>query len=103
MISRPRQVHSISQHNPSPAYNFNDRTHFDGLVQETRNSSALAMKLGIFCTKQSGRSPKVVALFSAANFSSYIIKLLQLHDKIQIKWNYAWIHYNIAIRRHLMI
>ena len=53
--------------------------------------------------KQSGRSPKVVALFSATNFSSYIIKLLQLHDKIQIKWNYAWIHYNIATRRHLMI
>ena len=46
---------------------------------------------------QTGRSPKVVALFSATNFSSYIIKLLQLHDKIQIKWNYAWIHYNIAI------
>ena len=52
---------------------------------------------------QSGRSPKVVALFSATNFSSYIIKLLQLHDTIQIKWNYAWIHYNIAIRNHLMI
>ena len=54
-------------------------------------------------THQSGRSPKVVALFSATNFSSYMIKLLQLHNKIQIKWNYAWIHYNIAIRRHLMI
>ena len=52
---------------------------------------------------QSGRSPKVVALFSATNFSSYIIKLLQLHDKIQIEWNYAWIHYNIAIGRHLML
>ena len=35
--------------------------------------------------QQSGRSPKVVALFSATNFSSYIIKLLQLHDKIQIE------------------
>ena len=33
---------------------------------------------------QSGRSPKVLALFSATNFSSYIIKLPQLHDKIQI-------------------
>ena len=53
--------------------------------------------------EQSGRSPKVVARFSATNFSSYIIKLLQLHDKIQIEWNYAWIHYNIAIRRHLML
>ena len=28
---------------------------------------------------QSGRSPKVVAHFSATNFSSYIIELLQLH------------------------
>ena len=37
------------------------------------------------------------------NFSSYIIELLQLHDTIQIEWNYAWIHYNIAIRSHLMI
>ena len=52
--------------------------------------------------QQSGRSPKVVALFSATNFSSYIIKLLQLHDTIQIKCNYAWIH-NIAKRNHLMI
>ena len=49
---------------------------------------------------QSGRSPKVVVLFSATNFSSYIMELLQLHDTIQIKWNYAWIHYNIAIRSH---
>ena len=40
---------------------------------------------------QSGRSPKVVALFSATNFSSYIIELFQLHDTIQIEWNYAWI------------
>ena len=52
---------------------------------------------------QSGRSPKVVTLFSATNFSSYIIELLQLHDTIQIEWNYAWIRYNIAIRSHLMI
>ena len=50
--------------------------------------------------QQSGRSPKVVALFSAANFSSYIIELLQLYDPTQIKWNYAWINYNIAIRSH---
>ena len=40
-------------------------------------------------SKQSGRSPKVAALFSATNFSSNIIELLQLHDTIQIKWNYA--------------
>ena len=38
---------------------------------------------------QSGRSPKVVALFSATNFSSHVIELLQLHDAIQIKFNYA--------------
>ena len=31
---------------------------------------------------QSGRSPKVVALFSATNFSSYIVELLQIHDSI---------------------
>ena len=53
--------------------------------------------------EQSGRSPKVVALFSATNFSSYIIELFQLHDTNQIKCNHAWIHYNIAIRSHLMI
>ena len=52
---------------------------------------------------QSGRSPKVVALFSANNFGNFISKLLQLHDAIKIKWNHAWIHYNIAIRSHLMI
>ena len=34
---------------------------------------------------QLGRSPKVVALFSATNFSSNIIELLQLHDTIQIR------------------
>ena len=54
-------------------------------------------------TKQSGRSPEVVALFSATNFSSYIIESLQLQDAIQIQWSYAWIHYNIAKRNHLMI
>ena len=50
-----------------------------------------------------GRSPKVIALFSATNCSSYIIELLQLHDTIPIKWKYAWIHYNLAIRSHLVI
>ena len=39
--------------------------------------------------KQSGISSKVVAPFSATNFSSNIIELLELHDTIQIKWNYA--------------
>ena len=53
--------------------------------------------------EQSGRSPKVVALFSATNFGSYIIELLDLRDTIQIKWYFARIHYNVAIRSHLMI
>ena len=52
---------------------------------------------------QSGRSPKVVSLLPATNFRSYIIELFQLHYTNQIKWNYAWIHYNIAIRSHFMI
>ena len=56
-----------------------------------------------FVHNQSSRSPKIVALFSATNFSSYIIELLQLHDTIQIKWNHTWIHYNMAIRSHFMI
>ena len=43
----------------------------------------------LLCIHQPGRSPKVVALFSATNFSSYIIELLQLYDTIQIKWSYA--------------
>ena len=34
--------------------------------------------------EQSGRTPKVVAIFSATNFSSYIIELLQLRDTIKI-------------------
>ena len=34
--------------------------------------------------QHSGKSPKAVALFSATNFSSYIIELLQMHDTIQI-------------------
>ena len=38
----------------------------------------------------------MVALFSATNFSSNIIELLQLYDTIQIKWNYEYTHYNIA-------
>ena len=38
--------------------------------------------VNIFTDKQSGRSPKVVALFPTTNFSGYIIELLQLHDTI---------------------
>ena len=41
--------------------------------------------------------------FSATNFSSYIIELLQLQDAIQIQWSYAWIHNIAAKRSHLMI
>ena len=42
---------------------------------------------------QSGRSPKVVAVFSATNISSNIVWLLQLHDTIQMKSNYTWINF----------
>ena len=52
---------------------------------------------------QSGSSTEVVTLFSATNFISYIIELLQLHHTIQIEWYYAWISYKIAIRSHLLI
>ena len=54
--------------------------------------------------EQSCRSQKVVAIFSATNFSSHVIELLPLHDTIQIKLNYAWINHNRAIRwwRHQM-
>ena len=58
---------------------------------------------GLCYADQSGRSPEVVAPFSATNFSSFIIKSLQLHDATQIKYNYAWIHYDKAIRSRLMI
>ena len=46
---------------------------------------------------------KQLSFFSATNFSSFIIELCQLHDKIQIKWNYEWINYNIAIGSHSII
>ena len=55
---------------------------------------------------QSGRSPKVVALFSATNISSNITWFLQRHDIIKMKSNHTWINYshnNIAIRNHIMI
>ena len=63
----------------------------------------LIKQIKLITSKQSGRSPKVVKLFSATNFSSYIIELLQLQDAIQIQWNYAWIYYNLAKRSHIMI
>ena len=68
-----------------------------GQITNTQNLVAIKE------VRHAGQSPKVVALFSATNFSSYIIGLLQLHDTIQIKYNHAWIHYNIAIKSHLMI
>ena len=60
-------------------------TYINGLEQDCSNSIASTQELLLSCTKQSGRSPKVVAIFSATIFSSYIIELLQLHDGIQIK------------------
>ena len=74
--------------------------HFVTKLPRVSHQSCLHAHWGT--SKQSGRSPKVVALFSATNFSSNIIELLQLHDTIQIKWNYAYIHYYIAIRSYLM-
>ena len=59
------------------------------LVGISISAVTAVIRLGFRLPKQSERSPKVVALFSATNFSSYIIELLQLHDTIQIKWNYA--------------
>ena len=44
-------------------------------------------------------APKLVALFSATNLSSYILQLHQLHYTIQIKWNYDWTHFNRVIIR----
>ena len=44
--------------------------------------------------------------FSSTNISSNIIWLLQLHDIIQMKWNYTLINYNhdnLAIRSHIRI
>ena len=57
-----------------------------------------------FCCRvifeQSGRSPNVVALFSATIISCSIIWLLRMLDTIRMKSNYIWISYkhdNIAI------
>ena len=77
--------------------------HLRKSFNSARGMLSYFQRQGTRLLKQSGRSPKVVALSSATNFSSYIIELLQLHDTIQIQWNYAWIHYYIAKRSHLMI
>ena len=79
--------------------------YYNGVLHKAKDTDRPNDALAWFnsTTEQSDRSPKIVAFFSATNFSSYIIELLQLQDAIQIKWNYAWIHYNIAKRSHLMI
>ena len=59
------------------------------LIKKSHMSSQQKQVSDFAWFKQSGRSPKVVALLSATNFSSNIIELLQLHDAIQIKWYYA--------------
>ena len=41
------------------------------------------VETNVYDLQQSGRSPKLVALFSATNFSSYFMELRQLHDTIQ--------------------
>ena len=46
--------------------------------------NAIHYSTHVFHTHQSGRSPKVVALFSATDFSSYIIELLQLFGKFKL-------------------
>ena len=49
---------------------------------------------------------KSSSTFSATNISNNMIRLLQLHDTIQMKSNYKPInynHYNIAIRSHITI
>ena len=91
-------------------FRLTEETHFCPFVREIHHSLTDSPHKGWEILKvfpwfhhHSGRSPKVIALVSATNFSGYIIELLQLHDTIQIRWNYAWIHYNIAIRNHLML
>ena len=56
-----------------------------GLVGNFARLPPYTVPSAIVHCNQSGRSPKVVALFSATNFSSNIIELLQLHGTIQIK------------------
>ena len=62
--------------NPNNSHNYHDEN-YDETIKAGHNDTQ-------HDTIQSGRSPKVVALFSATNFSSNIIELLQLHDTIQI-------------------
>ena len=80
----------------SPHYNNNNESiskftsEFSPIVDILQKENNYAVIVGDFninllqINEQSGRSPKVVALFSATNFS-YVIELLQLHDTIQIK------------------
>ena len=55
---------------------------------------------------QSGRSPKVVALFLLQTLVAIWYDFFQLHDTIKMKSNHTEINYNhnnIAIRNHIMI
>ena len=87
-----------------PIVTFDMCWHSIKCIKFRRRNTATKAQRTIRLIDQSGRSPEVVALFSATKqFSSNIIELLQLHDTIQIQWNYAWIHYNITKRSHLII
>ena len=55
-----------------------DRTHFDGLLQERRNSSALAMALCLFCISQSICESTWVLINSFALNFSYEVSYLKV-------------------------
>ena len=57
-------------------------------------------------SNQSGRSPKVVALFLLQTLVAIWYDFFQLHDTIKMKPNHTGINYNhnsIAIRSHIMM
>ena len=53
--------------------------------------------------KQSNRSPKVVTLFLLLTLVATLYNCFKCTIQFKIKWSYARIQYNIAIRSHLMI
>ena len=66
----------------------------------------LRMRKKWVCFIQSGRSPKVVALFRLQTLVAIWYDFFQLHDTIKMKSNHAGInlnHNNIAIRSNIMI
>ena len=76
------------------------RAHYDVIVLDGEASSNAYNKLDYISSNmdaqsaniqphQSGRSPKVVALFLLQNIIRNIIWLLQLYDTIQMKSNYT--------------